>query len=60
MADTRAEWLASLVDKPLSILAERDGTGYAENFARVDLPVGTEPGQILTITPTKFEDDLLA
>ena len=60
VADTRAEWLASLVDKPLSILAERDGTGYAENFARVDLPVGTEPGQILTITPTKFEDDLLA
>lgn len=60
VADTRAEWLASLVDKPLRILAERDGTGYAENFARVDLPVGTEPGQILTITPTKFEDDLLA
>ena len=60
VADTRAEWLASLVDKPLTILAERDGTGYAENFARVDLPVGTEPGQILTITPTQFEDDLLA
>ena len=60
VAKTRAEWLATLVDKPLNVLAERDGTGYAENFARVDLPAGTEPGQIVTITPTKFEDDLLA
>ena len=60
VAKTRADWLATLVDKPLNVLAERDGTGYAENFARVDLPAGTEPGQIVTITPTKFEDDLLA
>ncbi|SFP27548.1 MiaB/RimO family radical SAM methylthiotransferase [Qipengyuania nanhaisediminis] len=60
VAKTRAEWLATLVDKPLNVLAERDGTGYAENFARVDMPAGTEPGQIVTITPTKFEDDLLA
>ncbi|MXO96042.1 MiaB/RimO family radical SAM methylthiotransferase [Erythrobacter aquimaris] len=60
VAKTRAEWLAMLVDKPLNVLAERDGTGYAENFARVDLPAGTEPGQLVTITPTKFEDDLLA
>ncbi|MCA0902559.1 MiaB/RimO family radical SAM methylthiotransferase [Qipengyuania aquimaris] len=60
VSKTRAEWLATLVDKPLNVLAERDGTGYAENFARVDMPAGTEPGQIVTITPTKFEDDLLA
>ena len=60
VSKTRAEWLATLVDKPLNVLAERDGTGYAENFARVDLPAGTEPGRIVTITPTKFEDDLLA
>ncbi|MBX7514881.1 MiaB/RimO family radical SAM methylthiotransferase [Qipengyuania sp. GH38] len=60
VAKTRADWLATLVDKPLNVLAERDGTGYAENFARVDLPAGTEPGRIVTITPTKFEDDLLA
>ena len=60
VSKTRAEWLATLVDKPLNVLAERDGTGYAENFARVDMPAGTEPGQIVTITPPKFEDDLLA
>ena len=60
VAATRAEWLASLVDKPLSILAERDGTGYAENFARVRLPAETQAGQILTIAPTTIEDDLLA
>ena len=60
VAATRAEWLASLVEKPLSVLAERDGTGYAENFARVRLPSGTEPGRIVTIAPTQIEDDLLA
>ena len=59
VAATRAEWLASLVEKPLSVLAERDGTGYAENFARVRLPSGTEPGRIVTIAPTQIEDDLL-
>lgn len=59
VADTRAEWLASLVEKPLSVLAERDGTGYAENFARVALPAGTPPGTIVTITPTSIEDTLL-
>lgn len=59
VADTRAEWLASLVEKPLSVLAERDGTGYAENFARVALPAGTPPGTIVTITPKSIEDTLL-
>lgn len=55
----RGEWLASLVDKPQSVLAERDGTGYTPNFARVALPLGTRPGDILTVTPTKHENGLL-
>ena len=56
---TRDEWLASLVDKPHAVLAERDGTGYTPNFARVLLPQGTPAGDILTVTPTAFENGLL-
>lgn len=58
VATTRAEWLASLVDQPLRVLAERDNRGYAENYARVATP-GIAPGIIATITPTRLEDDLL-
>lgn len=56
---TRDDWLASLVEKPLSVLAESDGTGYAENYARVALPDGTPRGAILTVTPRTFEEGLL-
>ena len=59
VATTRTDWLASLVEKPLSILAERDGTGYAPNFARVRLPANTTAGTIVTITPTQIEEGLL-
>ena len=59
VATTRADWLASLIEKPLSILAERDGTGYAPNFARVRLSANTTPGTIVTITPTLIEEGLL-
>ena len=59
VAKVRAEWLATLVDKPLSVLAERDGTGYSENFARVRMPAGSQAGQIVTIAPKTIEDDLL-
>ncbi|KPL67209.1 2-methylthioadenine synthase [Erythrobacter sp. SG61-1L] len=55
----RAEWLQSLVGKAHSVLAERDGTGYAPHFARVSLPEGTAPGTIVTITPAKLEEGLL-
>ena len=58
-ATTQAEWLASLVDKPLSVLAERDGSGYAENFARVALPDGMAAGTIATLTPRAIEGRLL-
>ena len=58
VAETQAEWLMSLVGKPLRVLAEKDGRGYAENYARVATP-GIEPGTITTITPTCIEDTLL-
>jgi threonylcarbamoyladenosine tRNA methylthiotransferase MtaB len=60
VADVRAAWLASLIGTPLRVLAERDGTGHAENFARVALPAGTAPGQILTLTPVSLCEGLLA
>ena len=56
----RREWLASLIGTPLSVLAERDGTGHAQNFARVLLPAGTEPGTMIEITPTRVTEGLLA
>lgn len=58
-AQTRDEWLVSLVDKPQTVLAERDGTGYTPHFARVALPQGTRPGAIATVTPHRHENGLL-
>ena len=59
-AQLRQTWLESLIGAPLSVLAERDGSGYAENFARVALPEGTQPGTIMTITPTILDKGVLA
>ncbi len=60
VAKARDAWLQTLVGTPLQVLAETDGSGYAENFARVAVPDGTAPGTILTITPTKLEEGLLS
>ncbi|OYX63934.1 MAG: tRNA (N(6)-L-threonylcarbamoyladenosine(37)-C(2))-methylthiotransferase MtaB [Sphingomonadales bacterium 32-64-17] len=59
VAKTRAAWLESLVGERLSVLTERDGTGYAGNFARVQLPHGTAPGTIIALTPTQVTEGLL-
>ena len=71
-ATVRREWLTSLIGTPLKVLAEKDGTGHAENFARVQLPLQTLPetlpetlpktlaGSIVTITPTRIFEGLLA
>ena len=59
VAAKRAAWLESLVGESLSVLAERDGTGYAPNYARVDLPAGTPAGELITITPQALEGGLL-
>ena len=55
----RSTWMQTLVGQPLSVLAERDGTGYAPNFARVEVPQGTAAGTILTITPNELSEGLL-
>ncbi len=59
-ATVRREWLASLIGQPLKVLAEKDGTGHAENFARVQLLPQTPPGSIVNITPTRIFEGLLA
>jgi len=59
VADVRGRWLASLIGKPLEVLAEADGTGHAGNFARVALPAGTPRGTIVTVVPTRLEEGLL-
>ncbi|HVR89502.1 MAG TPA: MiaB/RimO family radical SAM methylthiotransferase [Novosphingobium sp.] len=60
VAQQRAQWLATLLGTPLRVLAERDGTGHAENFARVQLAPGTPVGSIVTVTPTRIVEGLLA
>ena len=60
VAETRARWLATLIGTPLSVLAERDGTGHAENFARVRLASGIIPGNIVDVTPAQVIEGLLA
>jgi threonylcarbamoyladenosine tRNA methylthiotransferase MtaB len=60
VAEQRRRWLASLIGRPLAVLAERDGTGHAENFARVRLPEATAPGTIVAVTPSRLVEGLLA
>jgi threonylcarbamoyladenosine tRNA methylthiotransferase MtaB len=60
VAKERAAWLSSLIGQPQRVLAERDGTGHAENFAGIRLPQGTERGQIITIIPTVLNEGMLA
>nr|WP_298926967.1 MiaB/RimO family radical SAM methylthiotransferase [uncultured Erythrobacter sp.] len=59
VADVRTAWLDSLVGETLPVLAERDGTGYAPNYARMRLPEGTEAGQIVNVTVRGIEEGLL-
>ncbi|MGN3975417.1 MiaB/RimO family radical SAM methylthiotransferase [Tsuneonella sp. SYSU-LHT278] len=60
VAKARAGWLSAHLGRPLAVLAERDGTGHAPDFARVRLPMGTPAGSMVTITPTSIEEGLLA
>jgi threonylcarbamoyladenosine tRNA methylthiotransferase MtaB len=58
-AEVRNGWLHSLLDQRQSVLAERDGTGHAANFARVAVPQGTAPGRLVELTPTALVGGLL-
>ena len=60
VAVQRAGWLMAQLGQPLDVLAERDGTGHAPNFARVALPPQTTAGTIVTHTPTAIVEGLLA
>jgi threonylcarbamoyladenosine tRNA methylthiotransferase MtaB len=60
VARERGAWFHSLIGSPLEVLAERDGTGHAENFARVRLPGGAAAAQIMTIRPTQIVEGMLA
>ena len=55
----RAAWLETLVGETLPVLAERDGTGYAPNYARVALPHATPAGAVTDITISGIEEGLL-
>jgi len=59
VARLRGQWLSSLVGQTLSVVVEADGTGLAENFARVALPGEIDRGTIMAITPTRLEEGLL-
>jgi len=59
VSSQREQWLESLIGKQLEVLAERDGTGHAPNFARVQLPPGIQAGMLVTVTPTRIVEGLL-
>ncbi|MGX7953010.1 MiaB/RimO family radical SAM methylthiotransferase [Tsuneonella sp. HG249] len=59
VSSLRERWLQTLVGIPLEVLAERDGTGHAPNFARVALPTGTRAGAIVTVAPKQVAEGLL-
>ena len=56
----RTAWLQEQLGHRLAVLAERDGTGHAENFARVRLAPGIPRGTIVTVTPNRIVEGLLA
>ncbi|RYD86328.1 MAG: radical SAM protein, partial [Sphingomonadales bacterium] len=59
VAQERRRWLQSQIGQPLRVLAERDGTGHAENFAPVTLPASARAGEIVTIVPRAMMDGML-
>lgn len=60
VAEQRGRWLETLVGKPRAVLAERDGTGHSPEFAPYRLPAGTDAGAIVTLTPTRIIEGMLA
>ncbi len=59
IAETRTRWLAGLVGQPLSVLAERGGTGHAQNYARVRVPESTPAGTLVRVTPARVVEGIL-
>ena len=59
VAERRAAWLRAQIGRPLSILAERDGTGHAPDFARMAVPADMAPGTVAMLTPRMIDKGLL-
>jgi threonylcarbamoyladenosine tRNA methylthiotransferase MtaB len=59
VARRREAWLRSLIGTTQAVLAERDGTGHAPNFARFRLPAGAVPGGLIELTASGLESGLL-
>lgn len=59
VAEERARWLTAQIGRPLSVLAENDGTGHAANFAPVRLPAGTAAGTLIAIRPQEIVEGIL-
>ena len=60
VAGERAAWLGGLLGQEMEVLAERDGTGHAPHFARVQLAPGTPAGSLLTVRPARMIEGMLA
>lgn len=59
VAVQRRQWLDGLVGSTQTVLAERDGTGHAENFAPVRLPAGMAQGETARLRITARDEGLL-
>jgi threonylcarbamoyladenosine tRNA methylthiotransferase MtaB len=59
VAAVRDDWLSALLGQPHAVLAEADGTGHAENFARFALPAGSRRGEVIALVPTALAEGLL-
>ena len=59
VAVQRGQWLGGLVGTTQTVLAERDGTGHAENFAPVRLPAGMAQGETARLRMSARQDGLL-
>jgi threonylcarbamoyladenosine tRNA methylthiotransferase MtaB len=59
-ARRRAAWLAGMVGTRQRVLVERGGTGHAENFAPVRLPMsGSTVGEIVELRIAAVDKDIL-
>ncbi len=59
VAVSRDRWLGAKVGTAQPVLAERDGTGHAPDFARYRLPAGIAPGTVAQLKATALNDGLL-
>jgi threonylcarbamoyladenosine tRNA methylthiotransferase MtaB len=57
--EVRERWLRTLIGQPQAVLAEKDGTGHAPNFARVALPGTSRAGTVVALTPTRLVQGML-